>query len=150
MEPNELIPKLEELAHLEYDAQRVYAEAMPCVHDDEVAEQFRSFLGDHVRHFDALTGIIKRLGGQEPERRFDAVGRYVDWPTMPHAQKDCEGALSALEAAEHYHSFRYLAARTWDVDDEEVTATLDAFAADEERHQEYVALKLAMAAAHSR
>jgi rubrerythrin len=146
METTELLRRLDDLAHLEHDAASVYAEALPCVKVAEIAEDLQYFMDDHVRHAELLAATIRMLGGRLPEERFDAVGRFLHWATVPHARPCCKGALEALEAAEHYHELRYRAVTEWDVGDRDIAAMLAAFAEDERRHQEYVMSRLATVA----
>jgi demethoxyubiquinone hydroxylase (CLK1/Coq7/Cat5 family) len=56
-----------------------------------------------------------------------------------------EGALEAIEAAEHYHVHCYDDALGWDAADAEIAAMLREFADDELRHKAFIHEQLAVA-----
>lgn len=149
MDREELLRELDALVHMETDAMGLYAEALNCARErnPEMEPHMERHLGDHKRHAEAIAATIIRLGGTAPVEHFDAVGRHLHWPTMLRANPCKEGALEALAAAEHYHTHCYDDALRWDVEDAEVAAMLREFAADEQRHKEFVVAQMAATAA---
>ncbi len=148
MDREELLRELDALVHMETDAMGLYAEAVNCARErnPEMMTHMERHLGDHKRHAETIAATIIRLGGTAPEEHFDAVGRHLHWPTMLKASPCKEGALEALAAAEHYHTHCYGQAMQWDVDDREIVAMLREFAADEQRHKEFIQRELTVAA----
>ena len=146
MDREELLRKLDDLAHMETDAMALYAEALHCARErnPEMATHMARHFGDHKRHAEAIAASIIRLGGTAPVEHFDAIGRHLHWPTMLRANPCKEGALEALEAAEHYHVHCYADALTWEVADAEVAAMLHEHAADEQRHQALIREQIAV------
>lgn len=140
MDREELLRRLDSLAHLETDAMGMYAEAVNCARErnPELAPDLEGFLGDHKRHAEAIAATIVRLGGRAPQEHFDPVGRFLHWPTMLHANPCREGALEALVDAEHYHNHEYGLAVQWGVEDAEVAAMLREHQTDEARHQAFL------------
>ncbi len=140
MDRKELLQRLDALAHMETDAMGLYAEAVNCARErnPEMMPAMQGHFDDHRRHAETIAEAIIRRGGKAPDKHFDAVGRHLHWPTMLRANPCKEGALEAIAAAENYHAHTYATALTWDVSDDEIAAMLRSFAADEERHREFV------------
>lgn len=147
MNREELLRRLDSLVHMETDAMGLYAEALNCARErsPEMEPHMQRHFDDHHRHAEAIAAAILRLGGQAPQEHFDAVGRHLHWPTMLRANPCKEGALEALAAAEHYHTHVYSGALEWEVDDADLASMIRAFAADEERHREFIAGQLVAA-----
>lgn len=140
MDREELLRRLDGLAHFETDAISIYAEALNCAQkrNPEMAPDLQRCLGDHQTHLESIGAAMRWLGGKTPEAIFDPVGRFLHWPTMLQANPCREGAFEALAAAEHYHHYTYDEALRWDTGDTELTAMLREFAADEARHRAFV------------
>lgn len=145
MERDELLGKLDALAHMETDAMGLYAEAVDCArkHCPDMTPYMERHLSDHRRHAEGVAAAIVRLGGTAPREHFDAIGRHLHWPTMLHANPCREGTLEALAAAEHYHTLTYEDALSWPHGDADLSALLREFAADEMRHREFVTTQMA-------
>lgn len=140
MDREELLRQLDALVHMETDAMGLYAEAVNCARErnPEMVPHMQQHFDDHRRHAETIAAAIIRLGGEAPTEHFDAVGRHLHWPTMLHANPCKEGALEALAAAEHYHEHCYDDALQWDAGDADVAAMIRSFAADEQRHREFI------------
>lgn len=140
MDREELLQRLDGLAHFETDAISIYAEGLNCANErnPEIAPDLERCLADHQKHLEVIGATMRGLGGTTPEAIFDPVGRFLHWPTMLRANPCRAGAFEALAAAEHYHHYTYDAAMRWDTGDAELAAMLREFAADEARHRAFV------------
>ncbi len=142
MERDELIRKLHSLAQLDTDAVAVYDEALEHVTDDDVRKRFEEFQGEHRYHADQLTSAIERLGAERPSFEEDFTGRMAEWVTAIRSQRGTQGALHAMETAEHYHNRHYDEAVAWDVGDAELAQMLQQFDDDEKRHLAFIEERL--------
>lgn len=149
MERDILINRLASLAQLDRDAVGVYDEALEHVTDDDVRSAFQRFRGEHEYHAVTLGAAIESLGGRMPEDA-DAMGRMAEWVTSVRSRGGTEGALQAMETAEHLHNRRYKEAIGWDVGDETLAFDIRRFAGDERRHLDYVEARLGHPAAGRR
>lgn len=142
MERKELFDKLHDLAQMDFDAVRVYDEALEHVTDAEVRRQFEIFRGEHKVHATQLGELIAQAGGQVPQLRVDVMGHFADWATAIRGMRGTEGALHAMRTAEKYHNRRYATAAEWDVGDATIAETLGRYREDERRHLEFVESRL--------
>src|SRR5690606_21455327 len=58
-----LIAELNDLLQLDHDAVQAYGIAIDCVEDERLRETLIAFRGDHERHIDELTELIRAHGG---------------------------------------------------------------------------------------
>ena len=82
------------LVQLDLDAMEAYDAAMARVQKAEYREQLEAFKGDHVRHSEELSKIVKDLGGKastgpEPSRTSPPAGRSspIWWGTSAFSKR---------------------------------------------------------------
>jgi len=138
MERTDLFKKLADLAQLDYDAVRVYDEALEHTTEAEITTAFEHFRSDHKNHYEQLTEWIGKLGGEQPRLHVDVMGHAADWLTSIRSLRGTAGAVHAMRTAEKYHNSHYAKAAEWDVDNEEVATMLRRFYNDERQHLEFV------------
>jgi len=136
------LDKLGDLAQLDTDAVGVYGEALERVEDASIKETLTDFRDEHDHHAKVLVAAIERLGGAAPALSVDLVGRLAEFVTQFRSHGGTRGALHALKSAEQYHNRRYAEAANWEIDDEELTMSIQQFYREEQRHLSYVESQL--------
>lgn len=68
LSPDKMVEELSELIRYDFDAIGAYNAAIDDIEDLEVREPLIQFRGDHERHVQDLSEIVRRLGGQPPEK----------------------------------------------------------------------------------
>lgn len=63
----DIIEELCDLIRFDHDAIGAYDEAIDGVTEPGIQSQLTAFRGDHVRHVEELSAIVRRLGGTPPE-----------------------------------------------------------------------------------
>lgn len=142
MERDDLIHKLRSLAQLDTDAVAVYADALKHVTDPEVKTAFEQFQGEHRYHAEQLGDTIQRLEGAAPTLDVDLAGHLAEWMTSARSQRGTNGALHAMQTAEHYHNRRYDEAVEWDIAVADLAKMLGRFDSDERRHLAFIEARL--------
>ena len=71
-----------------------------------------AFRRDHKRHYDDLSGEIRRLGGTPPEFSRDAKGVAIEGYTAIRSGMSQIGALRAMKTNEGMTNAQYEAAKT--------------------------------------
>jgi hypothetical protein len=137
------VKRVHSLAQLDRDAVSVYDEALKHVDDPDVKAHFIEFRDEHAHHVAKLSEAVVRLGGPEPELKVDLMGTVADWVTAFRSILGEKGPLHALHSAESYHNSRYKEAASWDLGDSDLSAELQTFYAEEQRHLGYVDDRLA-------
>jgi len=136
-----MIEDLNSLIQLDTDAVYCYGEAINRIDDRDVASTLETFRGDHVRHIDELSTLVRTYGGEPPERTPDLRGRLLQGITALRSATGTEGALKAMEMNEKKTNEEYEQAQDWAVP-ADVRAVLARGLDDERRHLEYVQSEL--------
>lgn len=64
---DKMIEELGELIRYDYDAIGAYTSAIDDIHELAIRDPLIQFRGDHERHVENLSAIVRRLGGSPPE-----------------------------------------------------------------------------------
>jgi rubrerythrin len=133
----ELIAELNDLLALDHDAVQAYSLAIGAISHAEYRDTLAGFRGDHQRHIDQLTQLIRNHGGMPVELPHLPTGAFKlavqALGTLGHDR----AVLMTFKAneAQVRDKYRRHAARPHDPG---VSAILRAAAADEERHYQWV------------
>jgi len=139
---DEVRKKLISLAQLDKDAVAAYNDALRDVHDDEVRENFADFRDEHEHHATVISTAIERLGLKMPQLKVDTVGHFAEWVVSFQSALGEKGPLHAMRTAETYHNARYKAAIDWQIDDQDLAASIRAFYAEEQHHLAFMEERL--------
>lgn len=110
MTDKQTIDLLNDLIHVDIDAIRAYSQALDAVKDPGVRQNLVAFRGDHERHVNELSGLVRGLGGTPPAFRPDLKGVLLEGMTAIRALAGEEPALRAMRDNERFTNKRYQAA----------------------------------------
>jgi rubrerythrin len=129
----ELIAELNDLLALDHDAVQAYSLAIGAISNAEYRDALAGFRGDHQRHIDQLTQLIRDHGGMPVQLPHLPTGAFKLAVQALGTLGDDRNVLLTFKAneAQVRDKYRRHAARPHD---EAVSAILTAAAADEERH----------------
>lgn len=129
----ELIAELNDLLALDHDAVQAYSLAIGAISNAEYRDALAGFRGDHQRHIDQLTQLIRGHGGMPVQLPHLPTGVFKLAVQALGTLGDDRNVLLTFKAneAQVRDKYRRHAARPHD---DAVSAILHAAAADEERH----------------
>jgi uncharacterized protein DUF2383 len=128
---------LESLAQLDVDAFFAYGQAIEAIEMPNVRRRLMAFRRDHKRHYDELSGEIRRLGGTPPDFGRDAKGVAIEGYTAIRSGMSQVGALRAMKTNEGMTNAQYEAALQQDLPPRLATL-IKRNRNDERRHLAYV------------
>ena len=133
----ELIAELNDLLALDHDAVQAYSLAIGAISNAEYRETLAGFRGDHQRHIDLLTQLIRHHGGMPVELPHLPTGAFKLAVQALGTLGDDRAVLMTFKAneAQARDKYRRHADRPHTT---AVSVALRAAAADEERHYEWV------------
>lgn len=133
----ELIAELNDLLALDHDAVQAYSLAIGAISRAEYRDTLAGFRGDHQRHIDQLTQLIRNHGGAPVEMPHLPTGAFKLAVQALGTLGDDRSVLMTFKAneAQVRDKYRRHAARPHDTG---VSTILRAAAADEERHYQWV------------
>ena len=128
-----LIAELNDLLQLDHDAVQAYSIAIDCVEDERLRETLIAFRGDHERHIDELTELIRGHGGIPIEIAHIPTGMFKAAVQRAGAARGDRALMLAFKANERQVRDKYR--RHADcAHPPEVHTVLARAASDEERH----------------
>ena len=129
----ELIAELNDLLALDHDAVQAYSLAIGAISNAEYRDTLAGFRGDHQRHIDQLTQLIRNHGGMPVDLPHLPTGAFKLAVQALGTLGDDRAVLLTFKAneAQVRDKYRRHADRPHDTG---VSAILRAAAADEERH----------------
>jgi len=128
-----LVAELNDLLQLDHDAVQAYGIAIEAVEDERLRETLIAFRGDHERHIDELTELIRAHGGIPIETAHIPTGMFKAAVQRAGAARGDRALMLAFKANERQVRDKYR--RHADAPHPpEVRAVLARAAADEERH----------------
>ena len=133
----ELVAELNDLLQLDHDAVQAYTLAIRSLDNESYKETLRQFRGDHERHIDELTQLIRAHGGMPIQLPHLPTGAFKLAVQAVAAVGSDRAVLTAFKANERQVRDKYRraaqAAHTADV-----TTVLARAADDESRHYAWV------------
>jgi rubrerythrin len=141
----ETVRKLDSLLRVEIDAVHAYGQAIKRVDLPSVQARLEAHRDDHLRHIDALSRLIRTLGGAPTERTHTFKGFLTRGFTMVTIQgfasvrsvRDTEAALLTMEGNEKLVNKAYIDAMAWEVE-KPIHDTIEAAYRDEREHLVYI------------
>jgi uncharacterized protein (TIGR02284 family) len=130
------IGTLQDLIHLDMDAIRAYDQAIKACEHENVAEQLRSFKGDHERHVRDLSRELEALG-EKPDVRTDLKGFFIEKFTAITSM-GTRSALMSMMGNETLTTARYKAALELQELPESAKGVIRTNYADEQRHLQWI------------
>ncbi len=106
MDNDQIVKVLNELLHVDIDAIRAYGQALDAAKDPEVVNRLTEFRGDHERHVNELSSIVRRFGGT-PVGGPDIKGFLLEGMTAIRAMMGEDGALKAMRQNEQVTNRAY-------------------------------------------
>jgi len=100
MENQKFLKILVNLAQLDIDAESAYEQALTRINNKEYYEQLAKFRDDHLDHINDLSALIRKHGGQPPERTLDFKGYLIEGFTSLRSVTGLVGALKAMKLNE--------------------------------------------------
>ncbi len=137
MNNKEIAERLKSLVQLDIDAVHAYGQAIEHIDVPNVREQVVAFQGDHERHINDLSSVVRNLGEAPPELTKDFKGFLLKAFTSIRSMTGTEGALKALKSGEELTNKKYSEARTWDLP-VNILSIVQRNYEDEQRHLHYV------------
>ena len=137
MNNKEIVERLKSLVQLDIDAVHAYGQAIEHIDVPNVQEQVIVFQGDHERHINDLSAVIRNLGEAPPEFTKDFRGFLLEGFTFIRSMTGTEGALKALKSGEELTNKKYSEARSWDLP-MNILSVVQRNYEDEQRHLHYV------------
>jgi uncharacterized protein (TIGR02284 family) len=139
MNDREVTKKLNSLIQLDIDAIRAYDQALGGIdaEDEDIRDALEEYRGDHERHIQVLSGIVRDFGGEPPERSPDFQGFLLQGFTAIRSATGTEGALKAMERNERITNDKYNDARSWDLG-AEIQEVIEGNFMDEQTHLEFI------------
>ena len=133
----ELIAELNDLLALDHDAVQAYSLAIGAISNAEYRDALAGFRGDHQRHIDQLTQLVRDHGGTPVQLPHLPTGAFKLAVQALGTLGDDRNVLLTFKAneAQVRDKYRRHAARPHST---AVGVILRAAAADEERHYEWV------------
>ena len=131
--PADLVAELNDLLKLDHDAVHAYNLAIRALDDDDYRRQLTEFRGDHERHIDELTQLIRSRDGTPMQMPHGSTGMFKLLVQAVGAAGNDRSILLAFKANERGSRDKYRdAARR--VHPADVTSVLARAAQDEARH----------------
>lgn len=136
MNPSQMIEKLNDLIHLDFDAVGAYQASIDRIDVESIRMRLTEFQNDHRRHIQDLSAAVQRLGGQ-PAKRPDAKGFVLKGFTAITSMMGNEAALRAMQGNEKLTNTSYANSlkEAWP---EDIRNLLEANYRDEQRHLAYI------------
>jgi len=100
MSDKDVIQTLNELIQLDFDATKIYDQAIERADDPIVREDLELFRADHERHIVELTQAVEELGGEVEEVSRDIKGVLLEGMTKLRSATGTLGALRAMRMNE--------------------------------------------------
>ena len=142
MASTDMIKNLSSLVQLDIDASHAYDQAIEQIDTLSIRNELIKFRGDHERHIDELSALIRKLGGTPPERSRDFKGYLIEGFTALRSSTGTEGALKAMQGNEKLTNKQYDKARSYDLTPEAKTLVERNYL-DEVAHLKYIESVLA-------
>ena len=133
---DKMIEELGELIRYDYDAIGAYNEAIDNIEALEVREPLIQFRGDHERHVQNLSAIVRRLGGEPPESP-GLKGIVRKTMTKVAGLGGVELTLKAMKSNEEVLNKTYAHHLSLDFPDD-IKETIRANYGDEQRHLAFI------------
>jgi rubrerythrin len=130
-----LIARLNDLLQLDHDAVAAYSLALENLEHEGYREVIRRYRGDHERHIQELTGLIRGLGGVPMEMPHLTGAFKLGMQAVAGAGSD-RSVLMAFRTNERQVRDKYRRAVGGDLP-EDVAAVVARAAADESRHYDW-------------
>ncbi len=106
-ETRKVIARLTELALLDVNAVYAYEQAIEKIEERNIRHPLEQFQDEHERHLEDLQTMIRRLGGEPPDRKPDLKGYLMETFTSLRSSAGTIGALKALRAVERFTNRTY-------------------------------------------
>lgn len=100
MKNQNFLKVLVDLAQLDIDAESAYEQALTRINNKGYYEEIAKFRDDHLDHINDLSVLIRKYGGQSPERTLDFKGYLIEGFTSLRSITGLVGALKAMEMNE--------------------------------------------------
>lgn len=142
MTNEEMIEHLTSLSKADYDAMRSYERVTGEIDEVTIREHLQKFREEHQRHFDVMSELIQKAGGERPEPSPDIRGYFMEVMSLLRSQTGTKGALRASENVEKHMVERYEEAVRMDFPSD-VRTVLEKHLSDIESHLTYVQNELA-------
>jgi rubrerythrin len=107
MDNTEIINQLKKLVQLDIDAIHAYTHAIDHIDIQDVKNRLAEFRGDHQRHVDDLSAVIRRYGDTPPELKQDFKGYLIQGMTSLRSVSGTAGALKAMKSNEELTNKTY-------------------------------------------
>jgi rubrerythrin len=133
----ELVAELNDLLKLDHDAVQAYTLAISSLDNESYKETLRQFRGDHERHIDELTQLIRARGGMPIQMPHVPTGAFKLAVQAVAAMGSDRTVLAAFKANERQVRDKYRRAAR-EVHTADVTTVLARAADDESRHYAWV------------
>lgn len=130
------IQAMHDLLHLDMDAIKAYEQASKSCDHASVAQQLRSFQGDHQRHVRDLSAELTRLG-EKADVRTDVKGFFIEAFTAI-TSIGTHSALVAMKGNEQLTTSKYKAALELRDLPQQALDVIRANYADEQRHLAWI------------
>ena len=130
------IDELNDLIRFDYDAIGAYDEAIAGIHEPTIRDQITRFRGDHERHVTELSAIVRRLGGDPPERP-GARGILRKTLTKVAGLVGTEAVLRAMKSNEEVLNKQYGNRANLEFP-RDIQAQVQKNLADEQRHLSWI------------
>ena len=133
---------LNNLIELDFDAIEAYKAAIDRLDDVAIKDQMRQFMGDHERHTQELSGIVRDLGSTPPTE-----GDFKAWLTKGKVVIGTltgdSGILRAMKSNEDDTNTAYERAVAREEASPQVREVLQRNLEDERRHRSWIETRLA-------
>lgn len=137
MDRSEVVNLLNDLIHLDIDAVRAYGQAIDNIKDTSARDMLVGFRGDHERHVNDLSAMVRNYGG-EPAERPDLKGVLLEGMTAIRSAMGEVPALRAMRDNERLTNRRYAKALETPGLPDEVRSLIAANREDERRHLAWI------------
>ena len=131
-----IIEELSELIRYDYDALGSYTAAVDDIKELAVRGPLSEYKDDHQRHVDSLSGIVRQLGGEPPDRP-DVKGFLRKTMTKVAGLGGTEYTLKAMRSNEEVLNKTYAHHFAFDFP-AEIKAVIQQNYEDEKRHLAWV------------
>lgn len=129
--------RLSSLVQLDIDAVNAYDQAIEQISVSGIRERLIEYRGDHQRHIDTLSSVLRDMGATPPKGSKDLKGFFLQGFTAIRSATGTEGALKAMETNEKLTNRQYDDAQSWDLDPR-VKEIVQMNYSDEKRHLDYI------------
>jgi hypothetical protein len=134
----DLIAELNDLLQLDHDAVQAYTLAIDNLEDEGLRQTLRGFRGDHERHIEELTWLIRNHGGMPMELAHIPTGFFKLAVQKAGTLGGDKGILLAYKANEGQVRDKYQRHALRPDHPEGIAEVLRGAAADEDRHYTWV------------